>query len=149
MGGEKLFCKRCNDWVAKCVYRGVTGILRPNEWTSPGRFEPIPTRASGGSRPSEAPSWPGRPSSALSSRGAASRGSAVRGGAGSSRQAQPVRRDAAKAQETFAAGDRVSHKTFGPGVVRSVSGDTIEVYFSRTGKTKKLMKGFAPIVKIQ
>jgi len=107
------------------------------------------TRSTGGSRPSEAPSWPGRPSSARSSRGAASRGSAVRGGAGSSRQAQPVRRDAAKAQETFAAGDRVSHKTFGPGVVRSVSGDTIEVYFSRTGKTKKLMKGFAPIVKIQ
>ena len=107
------------------------------------------TRSTGGSRPSEAPSWPGRPSSARSSRGAASHGSAVRGGAGSSRQAQPVRRDAAKAQETFAAGDRVSHKTFGPGVVRSVSGDTIEVYFSRTGKTKKLMKGFAPIVKIQ
>ena len=51
--------------------------------------------------------------------------------------------------ESFSAGDRVSHKTFGPGVVKAASGDTIEVYFTRTGKTKKLMKGFAPIVKVQ
>ena len=28
-------------------------------------------------------------------------------------------------------------------------GDVIEVRFSRTGKTKKLMKGFAPIVKVE
>ncbi len=49
---------------------------------------------------------------------------------------------------SFAAGDRVSHKTFGPGVVLGVSGDTIEVKFSRTGKTKKLLKGFAPLVKV-
>jgi len=59
-----------------------------------------------------------------------------------------IRKDAAKAAETFQAGDQVSHKTFGPGVVKSASGDTIEVFFTRTGKTKKLMKGFAPIVKI-
>ena len=61
----------------------------------------------------------------------------------------PIQRDRAKAAESFAPGDRVSHKTFGPGVVKSASGDTIEVFFSRTGKTKKLMKGFAPIVKIE
>ena len=48
----------------------------------------------------------------------------------------------------FAKGDRVSHKTFGPGVVVSASGDTIEVKFTRTGKTKKLLKGFAPLVKV-
>ena len=41
------------------------------------------------------------------------------------------------------------HKTFGPGKVLSVSGDTIEVKFTRTGKTKKLLKGFAPLVKIE
>ena len=46
-------------------------------------------------------------------------------------------------------GDRVSHKTFGPGVVRAASGDTIEVLFSRTGKVKRLLKSFAPIVKIE
>ncbi len=61
----------------------------------------------------------------------------------------PIQRDRAKVAESFAPGDRVSHKTFGPGVVRSASGDTVEVFFSRTGKTKKLMKGFAPIVKIE
>ena len=60
-----------------------------------------------------------------------------------------VRRDAAKAAESFRPGDRVSHKTFGPGVVKAAQGDTIEVHFTRTGKTKKLMKGFAPIVKIE
>ena len=65
------------------------------------------------------------------------------------RKPEPIRRDAAKAAETFSAGDHVAHKTFGPGVVKAVSGDTIEVYFTRTGKTKKLLKGFAPIVRIE
>ena len=59
------------------------------------------------------------------------------------------RPDAARAAATFAPGDQVSHKTFGPGVVIAASGDTIEVRFTRTGKTKKLLKGFAPIVKIE
>jgi DNA helicase-2/ATP-dependent DNA helicase PcrA len=49
----------------------------------------------------------------------------------------------------YAVGDHVSHKTFGPGVVTESSGDTIEVLFSRTGKRKRLMKGFAPIVRIE
>ena len=57
--------------------------------------------------------------------------------------------DAARAAASFAPGDQVSHKTFGPGVVIAASGDTIEVRFTRTGKTKKLLKGFAPIVKIE
>ncbi len=65
------------------------------------------------------------------------------------RKPEPIRRDAAKAAETFSAGDHVAHKTFGPGVVKAVSSDTIEVYFTRTGKTKKLLKGFAPIVRIE
>ena len=56
--------------------------------------------------------------------------------------------DAAAAATTFAAGDRVSHKTFGPGTVISAAGDMIEVQFERNGQTKKLMKGFAPIVKL-
>ena len=58
------------------------------------------------------------------------------------------RPDAAKAAETFAPGDQVSHKTFGPGTVISAAGDIIEVQFEKSGQTKKLMKGFAPIVKI-
>ncbi len=59
------------------------------------------------------------------------------------------RPDAARAAASFSPGDQVSHKTFGPGVVIAASGDTIEVRFTRTGKTKKLLKGFAPIVKIE
>ena len=58
------------------------------------------------------------------------------------------RPDAAKAAETFAAGDKVSHKTFGTGTVISAQGDMIEVQFDKSGQTKKLMKGFAPIVKM-
>ena len=58
---------------------------------------------------------------------------------------QPTR----AAQTSFAPGDKVTHKTFGPGVVIKADRDTIDVRFDRTGKTKKLMKGFAPIVKIE
>ncbi len=53
-----------------------------------------------------------------------------------------------QAKEVFAVGDRVSHKTFGPGLVLAVDGDVIKVQFSRTGKVKQLMRGFAPLVKI-
>lgn len=56
--------------------------------------------------------------------------------------------DRAGASQNFAAGDTVSHKTFGTGTVISVAGDMIEVQFEKTGQTKKLMKGFAPIVKL-
>ena len=73
------------------------------------------------------------------------------GGSPASRPAAPAgpRPDPARASASFSAGDHVSHKTFGPGVVLSASGDTIEVRFTRTGKTKKLLKGFAPLVKIE
>ena len=56
--------------------------------------------------------------------------------------------DRASASQDFAAGDTVSHKTFGTGTVISAAGDMIEVQFEKTGQTKKLMKGFAPIVKL-
>ena len=56
--------------------------------------------------------------------------------------------DRASASQDFVAGDAVSHKTFGTGTVISVAGDMIEVQFEKTGQTKKLMKGFAPIVKL-
>lgn len=64
-------------------------------------------------------------------------------------RAKPFGRDTAQGADDLAAGDHVVHKTFGPGVVKAVSGDTIEVLFSRTGTTKKLLKGFAPIVRIE
>jgi DNA helicase-2/ATP-dependent DNA helicase PcrA len=53
------------------------------------------------------------------------------------------------ANETFAVGDMLDHKTFGRGRVLSVSGDTVVVKFTKTGQTKKLLKDYAPIVKIK
>ncbi len=70
------------------------------------------------------------------------------GRAASETASAPAPRPVADASVSLAKGDRVSHKTFGPGVVLGVSGDTIEVKFTRTGKTKKLLKGFAPLVKV-
>lgn len=54
----------------------------------------------------------------------------------------------AAAKMTFSAGDTVDHKTFGRGKVTKVDGDTLFVKFSKTGQTKKLLKDYAPIVKI-
>ncbi len=70
------------------------------------------------------------------------------GMAGGGHAVERRRADPARAAETFSAGDAVRHKTFGLGEVLSVSGDMIEVRFEKSGQTKKLMKGFAPIVKI-
>lgn len=49
---------------------------------------------------------------------------------------------------TFAKGDLVDHKTFGRGTVMKVDGDTLHIRFEKLGQTKKLLKDFAPIVKI-
>lgn len=76
-------------------------------------------------------------------------GSTTRSSGGAAGMAAGIKKDKTKEAEQFAVGDHVSHKTFGPGVVTASKGDTVEVLFSRTGATKKLMKGFAPIVKIE
>ena len=52
------------------------------------------------------------------------------------------------AKMTFAVGDIVDHKTFGRGKVVKVDGDMLHVKFQRNNVTKKLMKDYAPIVKI-
>ena len=52
------------------------------------------------------------------------------------------------ASMVFAAGDTVDHKVFGRGTITKVDGDTLHVKFARNGKTKKLLKDYAPIVKI-
>ena len=86
-------------------------------------------------------------------RAAGSVGGASRGGLGlgSGRIGAGVNPNAGKkaaAQATFAAGDAVDHKTFGRGTVVKVDGDTLHVKFAKTGQTKKLLKDYAPIVKI-
>jgi DNA helicase-2/ATP-dependent DNA helicase PcrA len=49
---------------------------------------------------------------------------------------------------TFAVGDTVDHKVFGCGTVKAVDGDILSVFFKKAGSTKKLMKDYAPIVKV-
>lgn len=53
------------------------------------------------------------------------------------------------AQETFEKGDLVHHKIFGNGVVMEVKGDELTVHFEKTNKTKRLLRTFAPLVKIE
>ena len=60
----------------------------------------------------------------------------------------PAAAKKAAARMTFAAGDAVDHKVFGRGTVTKVDGDTLHVRFARTGQTKKLLKDYAPIVKV-
>lgn len=54
----------------------------------------------------------------------------------------------AGARAAFKKGDVVDHKTFGKGVVIKVDGDTLLVKFAKSGQVKKLLKDYAPIVKI-
>ena len=49
---------------------------------------------------------------------------------------------------SFAVNDTVDHKVFGRGTVVKVDGDTLHVKFARNNQTKKLLKDYAPIVKI-
>ena len=60
----------------------------------------------------------------------------------------PEAQKKAAAKMTFTKGDTVDHKVFGRGTITKVDGDTLHVRFSRTGQTKKLLKDYAPIVKI-
>ena len=61
---------------------------------------------------------------------------------------KPEAQKKAAAKMTFTRGDTVDHKVFGRGTITKVDGDTLHVRFSRTGQTKKLLKDYAPIVKI-
>ena len=75
-------------------------------------------------------------------------GAATRSSALGSERRGTVKPEVATSSDDFAVGDQISHKTFGQGKVTAVNGDVIEVFFTRTGKKKKLMRGFAPIVKV-
>lgn len=61
---------------------------------------------------------------------------------------KPEAQKKAAAKMTFTKGDTVDHKVFGRGTITKVDGDTLHVRFSHTGQTKKLLKDYAPIVKI-
>ncbi len=61
-------------------------------------------------------------------------------------RAEDHKKDAAAM--TFEKGDVVSHKVFGRGKVVSVDGETLSIRFEKTGSVKKLLKDYAPIVKV-
>ncbi len=50
--------------------------------------------------------------------------------------------------EKFNVGDKVDHKVFGRGVVVGVKNDELQIRFEKTNQVKKLLLGYAPIVKI-
>lgn len=56
--------------------------------------------------------------------------------------------DEGRASAPIGVGDRVNHKVFGTGTVTAIDGDAITVLFDAGARSKKLLKGFAPIVKI-
>ena len=75
-------------------------------------------------------------------------------GSGAPRQsgggfATPASKKPQTPSESFAVGDFVDHKAFGRGRVTSVKGDALEIRFDRTRETKKLLVGYAPIVKLK
>ena len=49
---------------------------------------------------------------------------------------------------SFTVGGEVDHKTFGRGVVTGIDGDILYIRFIKSGETKKLLKGYAPLVSI-
>jgi len=63
--------------------------------------------------------------------------------------AKPVSKQPVTPSESFSAGDVVDHKAFGRGRVTQVNGDQLVIRFDRTGETKKLLVGYAPIVKVK
>ena len=56
--------------------------------------------------------------------------------------------DVPEATEVFAVGDLVDHKTFGRGVVLAAEKDIVQVHFEKLNGSKKLLLGYAPIVRI-
>ena len=96
----------------------------------------------------------------FSRRGAAARGGTLGVGSGAGRAggarvfgsgvaaggASGAARAPVEPTESFAVGDAVEHKVFGPGTVKAIEGDKITVAF-RTAGTKNLLAGFAPLYK--
>src|SRR5690606_6818764 len=54
-----------------------------------------------------------------------------------------------QSKEAFEVGDRIDHKTFGKGVIIEVEKDQLTIQFDNQSATKRLLVGYAPIVKIK
>ena len=138
-------------WEKRGSRRGISG-----SGTEAGGGRVFGQSSAGGSRPRSAGRASGHGGSSFADfmGGAGSRGASGAGRAsGSSLGSSGVRTNPnagkkAAANMTFAVGDTVDHKTFGKGKVIKVDGDLLHIHFAKTGKTKKLLKDYAPIVKI-
>ncbi|HEY5541418.1 MAG TPA: UvrD-helicase domain-containing protein [Coriobacteriia bacterium] len=84
----------------------------------------------------------------VSGHGAGTSGGRVFGGGSGPKVAGPSRQPK-EPTESFAVGDIVDHKAFGRGRVTAAKGDQLEIRFDRTGETKRLLVGYAPIVKLK
>ena len=134
-------------WEKRGSRRGISG-----SGTEAGGGRVFGQSSAGGSRPRSA----GRASSGGGSSfsdfmgGASSRSAASRtaSSTGSGVRTSPAAGKKAAANATFSVGDTVDHKTFGRGKVMKVDGDLLHVKFAKNGVTKKLLKDYAPIVRI-
>ena len=140
-------------WEKRGSRRGISG-----SGTEAGGGRVFGQSSAGGSRPRNAGRAAGSSFAGFMG-GAGSHGASGSGsGSGASRsgsslgssgvRANPNAGKKAAATMTFAVGDTVDHKTFGKGKIIKVDGDLLHVHFAKTGKTKKLLKDYAPIVKI-
>ncbi|MCL2757644.1 MAG: UvrD-helicase domain-containing protein [Coriobacteriia bacterium] len=70
-------------------------------------------------------------------------------GAGSTHASVKTNAETIKRENvSFAVGNQVDHKVFGRGVVVDIDGDVIQVHFKKLDETKKLLLGYAPLVKL-
>lgn len=145
-------------WEKRGSRRGISG-----SGTEAGGGRVFGQSSAGGSRPRSAgrsgassggssfADFMGSNASRMSSRGSEGRalGKATHGsGERVLGRANPNAGKKAAAQMTFAVGDVVDHKTFGRGRVTKVDGDLLYIKFAKNGMTKKLLKDYAPIVRI-
>ncbi|MBS6940864.1 MAG: UvrD-helicase domain-containing protein, partial [Slackia piriformis] len=132
-------------WEKRGSRRGISG-----SGTEAGGGRVFGQSSAGGSRPRSA----GRAGSSGGSSfsdfmgGSSSRSASRASSSATGMRTNPNAGKKAAANTTFSAGDTVDHKTFGRGKVVKVDGDLLHVKFAKNGVTKKLLKDYAPIVRI-
>lgn len=150
-GGGRVF-GQSSAGGSRSRYAGATGAGRAGERGGASTFSPrFTTRGeagarSEGTRQSASDFFSANPSSSF--REGSQRSAGVSRATGSTRGMNPNAGKKAAASMTFAVGDVVDHKTFGRGKVLKVDGDLLHIKFARTGVTKRLLKDYAPIVRI-
>ena len=134
-------------WEKRGSRRGISG-----SGTEAGGGRVFGQSSAGGSRPRSAGHAASHGGSSFADfmGGSSSRSASGKaaGASSSGVRANPNAGKKAAANMTFSVGDTVDHKTFGRGKIIKVDGDLLHVHFAKTGKTKKLLKDYAPIVKI-